>query len=39
MNDSDFLLSTDRTKKDVAQGYADDEFNGGLVPVPQEVNQ
>lgn len=39
MNDSDFLLSADRSVKDVAQGYADDEINGGLVPVPEEVNK
>ncbi|XP_045156501.2 protein flp-like [Mercenaria mercenaria] len=39
MNDSDFLRTADRTKKDVAQGYADDEVRGGLVPVPEEVNK
>lgn len=39
MNDSDFLLTADRTKKDVAQGYADDEVYGGIVPVSEELNK
>lgn len=39
MNDSDFLRTADRSKKDVAQGYADDEVNGGLIPVPEELNK
>ncbi|XP_052796451.1 penicillin-binding protein 4-like [Mya arenaria] len=39
MHDSDFLATADRKSKDVSQGYADDEFTGDLVPVPEEVNR
>ncbi|KAL4227709.1 hypothetical protein ACF0H5_013144 [Mactra antiquata] len=39
MTHSDFLRTVDRTAKDVAQGYADDEVNGGLVPVSEELNK
>jgi len=39
MSDSDFLAKVDRKAKDVAQGYADDEVYGGLVPVPEELNK
>ena len=39
MADSDFLRLADRSAKDVAQGYADDEVNGGVVPVPEEMNK
>lgn len=39
MDNSDFLRTADRSSKDVAQGYVEDEFDGSLVPVPQEVNQ
>ena len=39
MHNSDFLRTADRTKRDVAQGYADDETHGGLIPVPEELNK
>ena len=39
MTYSDFMTRADRKHKDVAQGYADDEINGGIVPVPEEVNK
>ena len=39
MTDSDFMTRVDRSTKDVAQGYADDEWTGGLVAVPEEVNK
>ena len=39
MKNSDFLRTADRTNRDVAQGYVDDETHGGLTPVPEEVNK
>ena len=39
MYNSDFLRTADRTKRDVAQGYADDEINGRLIPVSEELNK
>lgn len=39
MTGSSFMTRADRTKLDVAQGYADDEENGGVIPVPEEVNK
>ena len=39
MTGSSFMTRADRTTQDVAQGYADDEENGGVIPVPEEINK
>ena len=39
MTGSSFMTRADRQVLDVAQGYAHDDENDGVIPVPEEVNK
>ena len=39
MTGSSFMARADSQVLDVAQGYADDDENGGVIPVPEEVSK